>query len=390
MTRICIVGGALQGMEAVFLSGKAGYETVVIDRREDAPALSLCDEPHVLNPVEDPAAAGLVMSGCDVVLPACEEMDLLEALHGICSEVGVPLLFDRDAYAVSSSKLESNRVMSGIGAPLPKPWPECGFPVIVKPSGFSGSVGVSVAEDDRGLEEGLRRVHELGDDAVVQEFVHGKSVSIEVIGDGTDAASFVTTEVILDSNYDCKMVVCSPDVLSPEDDREFADIGARVARAIGLSALMDVEAILTPKGLRVLEIDARIPSQTPAAIWAATGFNLLEALVEISGGRPCASVPRPRVASASAYFHLVFRDGVLRACGEKEFGHVRSPHMVQGLFGSDDAITDYVPGSSEWRGTFIVSAGTRGEAMSRAEEVVAAITRECGVASFINETPEVV
>lgn len=36
--RLCIVGGALQGMEAVFLASKAGYETVVIDRRPDAPA----------------------------------------------------------------------------------------------------------------------------------------------------------------------------------------------------------------------------------------------------------------------------------------------------------------------------------------------------------------
>ena len=31
--RLCIVGGALQGMEAAFLGKKAGFETVVIDRR---------------------------------------------------------------------------------------------------------------------------------------------------------------------------------------------------------------------------------------------------------------------------------------------------------------------------------------------------------------------
>ena len=33
--RIAIVGGALQGMEAVLLSNAAGYETVVLDRKKD-------------------------------------------------------------------------------------------------------------------------------------------------------------------------------------------------------------------------------------------------------------------------------------------------------------------------------------------------------------------
>ena len=41
MTRIAIVGGALQGMEAVLLSKAAGYETVVLDRKPGAPALLL-------------------------------------------------------------------------------------------------------------------------------------------------------------------------------------------------------------------------------------------------------------------------------------------------------------------------------------------------------------
>ena len=50
MTRIAIVGGALQGMEAVLLSKAAGYETVVLDRKAHAPALSICDEPVVLDP----------------------------------------------------------------------------------------------------------------------------------------------------------------------------------------------------------------------------------------------------------------------------------------------------------------------------------------------------
>ena len=385
--RLCIVGGALQGMEAVFLASEAGYETVVIDRREDAPALSICDEPHVLNPLTDVSAALEIFSTCDAVIPACEELDLLEELDDILSDSGIPFLFDIDAYDVSCSKRDSNDIMESVGVPLPGHWPECGFPVIVKPSSQSGSVGVSVAFSQEDVDRGLEIVRRLGDEPVIQEFVHGKSVSIEVIGDGSSARSFITTEVVLDSNYDCKMVRCFPDIMEESDVTQFREIGENVAAAIGLRALMDVEAILTPKGLRVLEIDARIPSQTPAAIYIATGVNLLEELVTTTLGQPAG---RTSSGGSGIYWHLHFKDGVLRTTGEKEFGKVRSPKMGSGLFGSDRFISDYVPGAGEWHGTFMVSGATPDEAEARRLSVLEQVEKECGVTEYVDGTPKVI
>lgn len=385
--RLCIVGGALQGMEAVFLAHEAGYETVVIDRKETAPALSICDEPHVLDPLKDISAALEVFSTCDAVIPACEEIDLLEELDDIMRESGIPFLFDMDSYGISCSKRMSNDIMESVGVPLPGHWPECGYPVIVKPSSQSGSIGVSVAFSDEDVARGLKVVDSLGDVPVIQEFVHGKSVSIEVIGDGRRVRAFVTTEVVLDSNYDCKMVRCFPDILSEDQDRDFREIGENVAAAIGLTALMDVEAILTPKGLRVLEIDARIPSQTPAAIYIATGVNLLEELVTSSLGSPAGRVSS---GGSGIYWHLHFRDGTLRTTGEKEFGKVRGPKMGSGLFGSDRYISDYVPGAKEWHGTFMVSGSTPDEAEARRLSVLERIRTECGVVEYIDGTPEVI
>ncbi len=384
--RLCIVGGALQGMEAVFLAHEAGYRTVVIDRRPEAPALSICDEPHVLNPLTDVRAAMDVFSTCDAVLPACEELELLEALDDILGGMNIPFLFDLDSYGISSSKSLSNEVMESVGVPMPGRWPECGFPVVVKPSCQSGSVGVTVAFDQEAVDRGLALIEELGDQPVIQEFVSGKSVSVEVIGNGETARSYVTTEVVLDGNYDCKMVRCFPDILTPEQDEEFRRIGADIAGSIGLAALMDVEAILTPKGLRVLEIDARIPSQTPAAIYIATGINLLEELVTTVLGHPA---DREGSGGSGIYWHLHFRDGVLRTTGEKEFAKVREPTMGEGLFGSDRFISDYAPDSTEWRGAFMVSGRTPGEAELRRLQVLDAIKGECGVTEYIDSAPEV-
>ena len=385
--RLCVVGGALQGMEAAFLGHEAGYTTVVIDKRQDAPALSICDEPHVLNPLEDPEGAMSIFRTCDAVLPACEELDLLEKLDSMLEGTGIPFLFDLNSYDVSCSKNRSNEVMESVGVPLPGHWPECGFPVIVKPSSQSGSIGVSVAFTQEDIDKGLETIRSLNDEPVIQEFVHGKSVSIEVIGDGKHATPYVTTEVVLDTNYDCKMVRCSPDILTPEDDALFGRIGKDVAEAIGLSALMDVEAILTPKGLRVLEIDARIPSQTPAAILIATGVNLLEELVTTALGRPA---NRRSNGGSGIYWHLHYRNGVLRTTGEKEFGKVRHPKMESGLFGSDRSITDYAPGADEWHGTFMVSGRAPEEAEARRLEVLSRIREACEVREYLDGTPEVI
>ena len=385
--RLAVVGGALQGMEAVYLASKAGIETTVLDRKGTAPALSICDDPVVLDPTKDPEGARRIFEDCDAVIPACEELDLLHCLDGMLKGTDVPLLFDMHSYEISCSKNRSNEIMESVGVPLPGKWPECGFPVIVKPSSQSGSIGVSVAFNQDDVDRGLETVRGLNDEPVIQEFVHGKSVSIEVIGNGRTARSYVTTEVVLDTNYDCKMVRCNPDIMSKEDDDLFAKIGKDVAEDMGLSALMDVEAILTPKGLRVLEIDARIPSQTPAAIQAATGVNLLEELMFTALGK---ETGRVRAEGSSVYRHVVMKDGVLRACGEKEFGRVREPRMVSGLFGADDVITDYEPGKSEWRATLITHGPTEEEVDRRCASSIERILDECSVETFIDGSPEVI
>jgi pyrrolysine biosynthesis protein PylC len=385
--RIAIVGGALQGMEAVLLSKAAGYETVVLDRKKGAPAMSLCDEPVNIDPTKDPEGALEVFRGCDAVIPACEEMDLLKVLDSMKSKMDAPLLFDLASYNISNSKNRSNEVMKSVGVPLPQPWPQCGFPAIVKPSSQSGSIGVTVAMNDEDMRKGLDIVKSLNDEPVIQEFVHGKSVSVEVIGNGKTAKGYITTEVCLDSNYDCKMVRCNPNIMTKDDCDLFAKIGKDVAEAIGLSALMDVEAILTPKGLRVLEIDARIPSQTPAAIEAATGVNLLEELATTALGKPADRKPRE---GSSVYRHVFLRNGELRSSGEKEFGHVVSPRFAPGLFGSDNCITDYEPGKAEWHATLISKGRTEKEADEKADACIERILNECSIERFLDGTPEMI
>mgnify|MGYP000865794621 CR=1 FL=1 len=384
--RLGVVGGKLQGIECTYLAGKAGYEVVVIDRHRAAPALSLADEVVILDVVSQVEETKRVLSDCDAVLPANEELTTLTALDRICRQIKVPLLFDLEAYRTSSSKVLSNELLRELNVPMPLPWPECGYPVVVKPSSFSGSVGVMRADNGADLARGLQRVKGLNDAAVVQEFVEGPNISIEVIGDGDRAVPLVTTEVILDESYDCRMVLCPLPGVDQETEGSFREWGRRIAERMSIRGIMDVEAIVHKGVPKVLEIDARMPSQTPAAAYNATGVNLVEVLVgAIVGKRLEEPVPKQ---GAAIYEHLAVDGATMRSCGEGTFAQVRQPRLMKNLFGSDEMITDYEPGRKSWKATMICTGATPEEAWERRNGCIDRIIESNQISQYIVPSTE--
>jgi 3-methylornithine--L-lysine ligase len=84
-----------------------------------------------------------------------------------------------------------------------------------------------------------------------------------------------------------------------------------------LKGIMDVEAISGPKGLRVIEIDARFPSQTPTAVYYSSGINLIELLFRaFSGGiEEIRALPEDKYC---IYEHLMLgENGILVPVGEQ-------------------------------------------------------------------------
>ena len=104
-----------------------------------------------------PHGRGPCSSSCDAVLPACEDLETLRFLDARLREWGVPLLFHLPSYEMSRSKVRSDRLIAALDVPRPLPWPECGFPAVVKPSESSGSEAVRVVGSASELRRGGRR-----------------------------------------------------------------------------------------------------------------------------------------------------------------------------------------------------------------------------------------
>ena len=383
--RVAIAGGALQGLEVTYLARKAGFETLLLDRRADAPATGLCHRFVLLDLTDREALTGALAS-VDMVLPATENARALESLVGWCDENGMPLAFDPGAYAISSSKAASDHLFRKLGIPTPAPWPECGFPVLAKPDEESGSEGVEVFPHQQALE--ARFGSGLPPGWVVQEYLTGPSYSIEVVGRPGSHTPLQVTALEMDRDYDCKRVL-APSGLPSHLTGRFEETAVALAEAVGLSGIMDAEAILHDGRLKVLEIDARFPSQTPIAVYRSTGINMVERLARVfasldnAGPQPAP----PRAPAGTVLEHIRVCHGTLSVCGEHVLAEAGPLHLEKDFLGADEALTNHVPGKEEWVATLIVDGSDLKDARERRDRVIGEIRTRFSVSVYEDEYP---
>lgn len=408
--RIAVCGGGLQGVEVCFLARKAGWKTLLLDKRPDPPALGLADafiRADLASEREAETAARLI-KGVDLVLPALENDEALAALARLCSAAGVPFAHDPAAYAVTRSKLRSRDLFQAAGIPIPQPRPVPVYPMIAKPSRGSGSHGVRLFRSDAELlsvfSEGVATP-----EWIFEAYCPGPSYSIEVCGRPGRYRAFPITELFMDQAYDCKRVA-APAVFDQAAADSFAALALRLAEQLSLRGIMDVEAVLTSSGLKVLEIDARFPSQTPTAIFAATGVNLV-----VEWARCFLDLPEERAGIPALPRHALLEhlhcDGTrLKTQGER----IMAAHGPLGLMAdccgadtcivsgmrppeagakSDGAGGDRAGGTggfpeAPWAATMIFTGENAGEAAAKRAACLAAVMRVCNLQKHDDPEPD--
>jgi pyrrolysine biosynthesis protein PylC len=221
---------------------------------------------------------------------------------------------------------------------------------------------------------------------VAQEYRSGFSYSLEVMAVGGGVRCFQVTDLFMDAGCDCKRVI-APTELPPYRVAELERIGFALSDAISLLGLMDVEVILNGGRLKVLEIDARLPSQTPTVVFWSSGENLVQLWGEATCGRELPA-PQPFTSTrAVVYEHLQVSPGRLEIGGELLMAGAGTLRLHSDFFGADEALADYAPGRTEWRATLIVTGGARDEAWRKRCEVLSDICRIFGLDRFVDPEP---
>lgn len=353
--RVAVCGGGLQGSELCFLAKKAGWHVDLLDRREKPNALYLSDNficADLSGKLVNEAAS--ILKQADIVLPAMENMEALINLQILCAQYDIPFAFDLKAWGFTRTKRGSRALFQDLEIPIPPAVRDPNdYPYIIKPVYGSGSQGVSLFQGNEDLPSHIKELWEKPE-WLFERYCHGRQFSLEVCGVPGNYKVFLLTEILVDSNYDCNCVLAPAPVMAIHS--EMSSYLLTIAEALELHGVMDMEAISSPEGLRVLEIDARFPSQTPIAIWMSTGINLVEYLAA------CFISYTPAIAKnrslPSAYMHVSRKNGIFFFPGEHSLDRplytVHLPAGVEILVCRGDAADD-------WNAVLLLSGKTWSE-----------------------------
>jgi pyrrolysine biosynthesis protein PylC len=376
---VAVAGGNLQGVEAAYLSRKAGWDVLVIDRKPMVPATGLCHSFARLDVTSEKDLAQ-ALSGVDLVIPALENNDALACLDRVTRYMGIPFAFDPAAFAISSSKIKSEQLFKQSGTPTPASWPGCRFPVVAKPDKGSGSRDVRIFH---GITELQKHLKPPASEWLIQEFIPGPSYSLEVIGTPGRYTTPQVTDLFMDEQYDCKRVT-APSNLSGALISEFEALSLALADSINLNGIMDVEVILHEGELRLIEIDARLPSQTPTTVYWSTGLNMVQLLGDIFLTRQAHVQPDSSQELGVVYEHVCMSPNHLEVAGEHIMSGADALQVCPDFFGADEAITNYAAGRDDWVATLIVAGKNIEAAWEKRNSVIEDIRKTLNLEIYLD------
>ncbi|MCE5262631.1 MAG: 3-methylornithine--L-lysine ligase PylC [Deltaproteobacteria bacterium] len=383
MFHVLIVGGGLQGVEAVYLAHKAGWQVTLVDRNVNCPASGMCDS-FIHADVTNKDSLPLPMNNVDFIIPAFEDDEALAILESWAQRYVVPIAFDKAAYAISSSKFRSGRLFSHLNIPIPKTWPMASFPMIAKPSKSSGSRGIKILTLPDDMDRAILNLI-AAERLILQEFLKGRSYSLEIMGCSGTYIPLQVTELFVDEVFDCKCVIAPADLPITFID-QFNELAINIASSLALTGIMDVEVILNEGELKVLEIDARLPSQTPTAVYWSSGVNMLCLLQNIFLSNKLIDIPSLQNVRGVVYQHVHVKPGVLEVAGEHLMSHMGPLHIEPDFWGADDVITNYHDGAKEWVATLVICDTNRQSALAKKDAILANIREEFKLDRYSDRT----
>jgi len=164
-----------------------------------------------------------------------------------------------------------------------------GLPVIVRPSWVIGGRGIAVLRDAEDVERYLAT--DVGWPLRVDELVAGTELDVDAISDGVGWSVPGILEQVDPPGVHSgdSVAVLPPQVLSRPMQERAAEAAGRIALALGVRGILNVQMIATDEGIVVIEANPRA-SRTVPIVAKATGRDVVAAAVRCALGASLADV----------------------------------------------------------------------------------------------------
>lgn len=299
MQKLAIIGASYLQLLLVKKAKEMGLYTICFAWSEGAVCKDVVDEFFPISIVEKKQ-----------ILEVCQE----KRIDGICtiaSDVAAPTVayvaekmgLVGNSYEVAvraNNKFLMRNAFSKAGVPCPKYqivtsldeiMINYSFPIIVKPTDRSGSLGVTKVERKEDLEVAVKNAlnYSFKHEAIVEEFIEGREISVEFISyHGKHYPLQITDKVTTGAPHFVELEHHQPANLAKEQYFQIYDLTKKALDALGVTnGASHSEYKITEDGrIYVMEIGARMGGDFIGSdlVQLSTGYDYLKGVIEVALG----------------------------------------------------------------------------------------------------------
>jgi biotin carboxylase len=300
---ILFVGAGRNQRRAIARVRELGLRVVAVDRNPDAPGFAEADVGEAVDFAGPEAVAivgrvhhvdGVMTLAADRAVPVVARVAELLGLPGIGSE----------AAHLATNKIAMRRAFAEQGVPQPRyaavrdyasakaAGETIGFPAVLKPADSAGQRGLFLVHDMDDLARNLPLTLTASQtqEAVLEEFHAGREVNTLLVAREDDVKLITASDRLRPEGigFGVALAHLYPSTLYGDAADEVERVALASVHAIGLrNGIAYPQLLVSPDGVRVVEIAARIPGgQMVEVPRYGVGIDLVEVAVKQALGEP--------------------------------------------------------------------------------------------------------
>jgi pyruvate carboxylase subunit A len=247
-------------------------------------------------------------SGSDAIHPGYGFLAENPAFASACERAGIRFIGPSPrVLELLGDKVAARREMRKSGVPVVPGTDECvteyeharnaakkiGYPVILKPAGGGGGIGMTIVDDEKALRRALESAHKIAEttfgipDVYIEKYLpNPRHIEFQVLADSKGNAVHLGERECSIQRRHQKLIEESPSTaVSGEMRASMGRLAAEAAGSVGYQGAGTVEFLFSDGEFYFLEVNARVQVEHPVTEMV-TGIDIVKEQIRIASGLP--------------------------------------------------------------------------------------------------------
>ena len=247
-------------------------------------------------------------SGADAIHPGYGFLAENPKFARACEETGIKFIGPSSrVLELMGDKITARSKMTAAGVPVVPGTDECvtefgqardiareiGYPVIIKPSGGGGGIGMTIVANQGELEDALKSTQAIATttfglpDVYMEKYLpHPRHIEFQILGDSKGNAIHLGERECSIQRRHQKLIEEAPSpALNPSMRAEMGEKAASAAGFVGYEGAGTMEFLFSEGSFYFLEVNARVQVEHPVTEMV-TGFDIVKEQIRIASGLP--------------------------------------------------------------------------------------------------------